>query len=98
MIKRLAKCVREYTLAAILSPLCMVGEVAMEVQIPSVMSKLVDLGVETGNMAVVAQYGLLLILCALLSLGFGVGSDCLSDGSAVSSSRPSVKAIPMSTS
>ena len=74
MLKRLAMCIREYTLAAILSPLCMVGEVAMEVQIPSVMSKLVDLGVETGNMSVVVQYGLLLILCALLSLGFGVGS------------------------
>ena len=74
MLKRLSKCVREYTPAAILSPLCMVGEVAMEVQIPSVMSKLVDLGVETGNMSVVLQYGLLLILYALMSLGFGVGS------------------------
>ena len=74
MLKRLSKCVREYTLAAILSPLCMVGEVAMEVQIPSVMSKLVDLGVETGNMQIVGQYGLQLILYALLSLAFGVGS------------------------
>ena len=33
MIKRLARCIREYKWAAILSPLCMVGEVAMEVLI-----------------------------------------------------------------
>lgn len=30
MIKRLAKAVREFTPAAILSPLCMIGEVYME--------------------------------------------------------------------
>ena len=30
MIKRLARCIREYKWAALLSPLCMVGEVSME--------------------------------------------------------------------
>ena len=74
MLRRLARSIREFTPAAILSPLCMIGEVAMEVQIPSVMSKLVDLGVETGNMQVVLQYGVLLVLYALCSLAFGVGS------------------------
>ena len=38
MIKRLARCIREYKLPAILSPLCMVGEVAMEVLIPLIMA------------------------------------------------------------
>ena len=30
MIKRLLRCIREYKIAAILAPLCMVGEVAMD--------------------------------------------------------------------
>ena len=40
MIRRLLRCVREYKWAAILSPLAMVGEVAMEVTIPKVMANL----------------------------------------------------------
>ena len=74
MIKRLARCIREYKLSAILAPLCMVGEVAMEVRIPLVLAKIVDLGVEMGNMTAVWQYGLQLVLCALASLAFGVAS------------------------
>ena len=42
MIKRLARCIREYKWAAMLSPLCMTGEVAMEVLIPLVMADLYD--------------------------------------------------------
>ena len=74
MIKRLARCIREYKWSAILAPLCMVGEVAMEVRIPLVLAKIVDLGVEMGNMTAVWQYGLQLVLCALASLAFGVAS------------------------
>ena len=72
MIKRLLQCVREYTLAAILSPLCMIGEVYMEVQIPMVLANIVDLGVKQSDMNAVWRYGLLLALCALCSLAFGV--------------------------
>ena len=74
MIKQLAKSLREYTPSAILSPLCMIGEVYMEVQIPMVLSKIVDLGVEQGNMNAVIRYGLLLVLYALCGLFFGVAS------------------------
>ena len=74
MIGRLARCIREYKWAAMLSPLCMVGEVAMEVQIPAVLAKIVDYGVEPKNMEAVLSYGALLILYALCSLGFGVAS------------------------
>ena len=74
MIKRLARCIREYKWSAILAPLCMVGEVAMEVRIPLVLAKIVDLGVEMGDMTAVWQYGLQLVLCALASLTFGVAS------------------------
>ena len=74
MIKRLLRCIREYKWATILSPLCMIGEVYMEVKIPLVLSKIVDLGVEMSDMGAVVQYGLVLVLYALCSLAFGVAS------------------------
>ena len=55
MIRRVARCVREYKWAAILSPLCMIGEVAMEVTIPLVMAALYDYGVVQQDMNVVLQ-------------------------------------------
>ena len=72
MLKRLARCIREYTPAAIASPLCMIGEVYMETQIPRVLSGIVDYGVELGDMNAVLRYGLLLVLYALCSLVFGI--------------------------
>ena len=74
MLRRLARCIREYKWSAILSPVCMIGEVAMEVTIPLVLATLVDRGINAGNMAVVVQQGILLALCALCSLAFGVAS------------------------
>ena len=74
MIKRLARCIREYKWAAILSPLTMVGEVTMEVLIPLVMADLYDYGVVQQNMQVVITKSILLVLCALMSLSFGVAS------------------------
>ena len=72
MIKRLARCIREYKWATILSPLCMVGEVTMEVLIPLVMAGLYDYGVSQQNMDIVLTRSVQLIICALLSLAFGV--------------------------
>ena len=74
MIRRLARCIREYKWAALLSPLCMVGEVTMEVIIPLVMKDLYDYGVKYLDMQVIATKSLLLVLCALASLCFGVAS------------------------
>ena len=74
MIKRLARCIREYKWPALLSPLCMVGEVAMEVLIPLVMADLYDYGVVMQNMNVVIIKSIQLVLFALASLGFGVAS------------------------
>ena len=74
MIKRLARCVREYTLPSLLSPLCMIGEVTMEIFIPLVLAELLRQGIEPGYMPAVWKYGGLLALCALCSLAFGVAS------------------------
>ena len=74
MLRRLIGCIREYKWATILSPLCMIGEVAMEVTIPTIMQKMIDLGIEVGNVAMVWRQGLLLVLAACCSLLFGVAS------------------------
>ena len=74
MIKRLARCIREYKWAAMLSPLCMVGEVTMEVLIPLVMADLYDYGVVQQNMQIVVSRSFLLVCCAIASLSFGVAS------------------------
>ena len=72
MIKRLARCIREYKWAALLSPLMMVGEVAMEVTIPLVMADLYDYGIVMQDMHTVVVKSIQLVLCALMSLCFGV--------------------------
>ena len=74
MIKRLARCIREYKWAAMLSPLCMIGEVTMEVLIPLVMADLYDYGIVMQNMNVVVTKSVQLIILALTSLSFGVAS------------------------
>ena len=74
MIRRLARCIREYKWAAILSPLCMAGEVAMEVLIPLVMADLYDYGVSLQDMHVIIIKSIQLVICALASLSFGAAS------------------------
>ena len=72
MIRRLARCLREYKWTALVSPLAMIGEVAMEVTIPLVMAQLYDQGIAAGNMTIVVQKAMVLVLCAVVSLIFGV--------------------------
>ena len=67
MIRRLARCIREYKWAAMLSPICMIGEVAMEVLIPLTMADLYDFGIQGQNMAIVIQKSILLVLLAMAS-------------------------------
>ena len=72
MLKTLLSRVREYKKYAFLTPLMMVGEVAMEVLIPTLMAVIVDRGVSSGNMSFVLRIGIAIIVAAFLSLSFGV--------------------------
>ena len=74
IIKTLSKCIREYKKESILTPVYMAGEVFMEVAITYVLSLLIDRGITPGNMGEILRIGGLLILCALVSLAFGVMS------------------------
>ncbi|MBE6148380.1 MAG: ABC transporter ATP-binding protein [Firmicutes bacterium] len=72
MIKKLLKSVREYKKTSLLTPLFMLGEVLMEVLIPFFMAKLLDKGIELGDMNSILYYGICLIVCAIFSLIFGM--------------------------
>lgn len=71
MIKRLLKSVREYKKPSLLSPILVSCEVAMEVFMPLLMSKLIDNGIEKSNMNYVWWMGILLLVCMLASTAFG---------------------------
>ena len=72
MIRQLSRSIREYKMYAILAPLMMVGEVAMEVLIPTLMAGFMDSGVKTSDMSFVLRQGGGLLLCAMASLCFGI--------------------------
>ena len=72
MISKFAGCIREYKKDSILTPVFVALEVVMEVLIPLVMAKLIDLGINAGNMSEVMKYGGILVFCAVLSLVFGM--------------------------
>ncbi|WP_405158538.1 ABC transporter ATP-binding protein [Paenibacillus sp. FSL H8-0283] len=71
MLGKLLQSVREYKKDTWLTPLFLLGEVAMEVIIPLFMAELIDQGITGGQMNQVVKYGLILVLFALVSLVFG---------------------------
>ncbi len=71
MIRTLMHSLREYRKQTILTPVFVVVEVFMEILIPYVMAWLIDQGITPGNMRVIVRYGVILIICALISLTFG---------------------------
>ena len=72
MIKRLAKCIRDYKKDTLLTPTFVVGEVIMEVMIPLLMAELIDNGIEQGNMNYVVKMGIALLISSIISMVFGV--------------------------
>ena len=73
MIKTLAAHIKEYKKPSIITPLLMIGEVLMETIIPLLMASIVNDGIEKGNMTHIFVTGILMVVMALCSLGFGVG-------------------------
>ena len=71
MIKRLAAYVRQYKKDAILSPIFITLEVALDIFIPLYMGKLIDNGIDRGDMGYVLKMGLFLAVLCLCSLACG---------------------------
>ena len=77
MVKKLMAHVKEYKINAILTPLFMLLEVAMEMVIPLMMASIIDDGVNAGNMNHIYKMGIYMILIALVGLFAGVmGGRC----------------------
>ncbi len=73
MIRTLAGQVREYKLPSLLTPLCMIAEVIMEMIVPLLMASIIDDGVMKGDMGHILRVGSLMLCAAVLGLFFGIG-------------------------
>lgn len=71
MFKKLLENVGKYKRDSLLSPFYVVLEIIMEVLIPFLMAKLIDLGIEKQNMSIIYKIGGILVLSTILSLIFG---------------------------
>ena len=78
MIKTLARSIREYKKASILTPILVTVEVILECAIPFVIANLVNQMQSGCTMDVIVKYGVALIIMSVLSLIFGgaAGSTC----------------------
>ena len=72
MIKELAKYIKQYKKDSILTPIFVIGEVVMEVVIPFLMAKIIDVGIQNGDLNYIFKIGIVLVVSAFLSLTFGM--------------------------
>ena len=68
MLKTLLRSVREYKRDSLLAPTFIAGEGIAEAIIPLLMAKLIDLGIDMGDMGAIWKYGLLLFAVAAFSM------------------------------
>ena len=74
MLRRIFSYMKQYKKYAYLALLCIGIEVVLELLVPMIMSDLIDVGVAQGDETYIIQRGLLMALCAVLALIFGIGS------------------------
>ncbi len=72
MLKTLGAQIKEFKKVSLLTPLCMIGEVIMEMIIPLMMASIIDDGVEAGNMGHIYAVGACMVVAAAMGLTFGV--------------------------
>ena len=71
VVKKLMGSVREYKRHSLLAPLFVTFEVVLEVLIPLLMVRLIDEGIDAGDMGAILQVGGILVVCCLISLVCG---------------------------
>ena len=72
MIKTLAKQIKEYKRASLVTPIFMILEVAMEMVSPLLMASIIDDGVQAGDMKHIFAIGCYMIMAAIVGLFAGV--------------------------
>lgn len=78
MIKKLWPQARPYAPWILAGVLCSAAEAVFELLIPLVMSDIVDIGIANGDQSYILQKGGLMVVMALVSLCFGLGSAACS--------------------
>ena len=84
---KLIKYLKPYWFFALMTPLTMIGEVFIDLTLPTLMSKIVDDGVLGHNFELIIKTGLLMLLLAVCGGIFGVGSSAFSGATSHSFSR-----------
>ncbi|MDL2236010.1 ABC transporter ATP-binding protein/permease [Christensenellaceae bacterium OttesenSCG-928-L17] len=74
MINKLVRHLGSYKKDALLGPLLVIGEVGLDVVIPLLMARIVDIGIATSDIGYIAKMGGLMVLMALCSMVFGAFS------------------------
>ena len=72
MIKKLASYIKDYKKETILTPIFVILEVVMEILIPYLMAKIIDVGIQNSDIKYILEIGVFLIVSAVLSLTFGM--------------------------
>ena len=72
MLKTILSHVKEYKRVSILTPVCMLGEVALEMVIPLLMASIIDQGVSAGDIGHIKTTGLWMLVLAAASLTLGL--------------------------
>ena len=72
MIKKLANYIKDYKRQCIITPIFVVLEVVMEIIIPYLMAKIIDVGIQNNDVKYILEIGIFLIISAILSLTFGM--------------------------
>ncbi|MEI4770764.1 ABC transporter ATP-binding protein [Psychrobacillus sp. FJAT-51614] len=82
-LNKLLPYVKPYTLFAILGPLLMCVEVAMDLLQPTIMQHIIDVGIANNNNAYVMKLGFFMLFTAFIGLIGGVGSTVYSTKASV---------------
>ncbi|SDN53523.1 ABC transporter ATP-binding protein [Acetanaerobacterium elongatum] len=90
---KLLRYINKYWVFALLGPIGIIGEVLMEIQIPFLMSRIVDVGIPNKDIGYVLQTGGVMILYALLSLLCGAVASFFSSTAAMGFGSEVRKAI-----
>ena len=78
MGKKLIAQIGQYKKETLLSPLCTIGCVILEILIPYMTASIIDNGIAVGDMGHVAMIGALMAVMALIAMFFGVTANRLS--------------------
>ena len=78
MLKKLWPYARQYRACILAGIVCSASEAVFELLIPLVMSDIVDVGIAAGDQNYILKKGVLMVVMALVSLSFGLGSAALS--------------------